>query len=66
MDTCDYKPYSRLGQVAKYNQLQKIPHSMYSHIDSYISLAIAWIFHPLISRKIMRLHIQLHKILGNI
>jgi hypothetical protein len=62
MDICEYKPCNHLGQVAKDNQLQKTPHGMYSHI----SLAAAWIFHPLISRKTIQLHIQPHKILGNI
>jgi hypothetical protein len=58
----NYKPCNRLGQVAKDNQSQKIPHGMYSHI----SLVIVGIFHPLTIRRIIELHIQLHKILGNI
>ncbi len=66
MDTCDYKPCSHLGQVAKNNQLQKTPHGMYSHISSHISLVIAKIFHSLTSHKTMQQHIRLHKILGNI
>jgi hypothetical protein len=66
MDTCDYKPYSRLGQVAKDNQSQKIPHGMYNHIKNHISLAIIGIFHPLINCRTMQLHIGIHKILNNI
>jgi hypothetical protein len=66
MDTYDYKPCNCFTQMAKDNQLQKTPCGMYSHIDSRISLAIAWIFHQLISCRTMQLHIRLHKILGNI
>ncbi len=66
MDTCDYKPCSPLGQVAKDNQLQKMSHSMCSDTDSCISLATAWTFHPLVSHRTMQLHTRLHKILGNI
>jgi hypothetical protein len=42
MDTCDYKPYSRLQQVAKDNKTQKTPHGMYSHTDNHISLVITY------------------------
>jgi len=66
MDTCDYKPCSHLGQVAKNNQLEKTPHGMYNHINSHMSLAIARSFHPLTSHRTMQQHIRLHKILGNI
>jgi len=55
MDTCNYKPYSRLEQVAKDNQLQKSPRGMHSHPCGYILLATARIFHPLTNRRIMRL-----------
>jgi hypothetical protein len=66
MDTCDYKPYNRLGQVAKDNQSQKIPHGMYNHTNNHISLATIGIFHPLINCRTMQLHIGIHKILSNI
>jgi hypothetical protein len=39
---------------------------MYNHTSSHISLATTRMFYPLTSRKSMRLHIRLHKILGNI
>jgi hypothetical protein len=65
-DTCHYKPYNHLGQVAKDNQSHKTPHGMYSHISSHISFVTTSIFHPLTSRRTMELQIQLHKILGNI
>jgi len=42
MDTCDYKPYSRLQQVAKDNKSQKTPHGMYSHTDNHISLVVTY------------------------
>jgi hypothetical protein len=60
MDTCGYKPYSRLGQVAKENQSQKIPHDMYNHTNNHISLATIGIFHPLINFRTMQLHIGKH------
>jgi hypothetical protein len=41
MDTCDYKPYSRLQQVAK-DKSQKTPHGMYSHTGNHISLVITY------------------------
>jgi hypothetical protein len=66
MDTCDYKPYGRLGQVAKDNQSQKTPHGIYSHTGNHISLATTWIFHPLIGCRTMQLDIGVHKILNNI
>jgi hypothetical protein len=66
MHTCDYKPYSCLGQVAKDNQSQKTPHRMYSHISNRISLVTTRIFHPLISCRTMQLYIGVHKILSNI
>jgi len=62
MDTCDYKPYSHLGQVAKDSYSQKTPHGMYNHI----SVVTIGIFHPLISYRTMQLHIRIHKILNNI
>jgi len=65
-DTCNYKPCSHLGQVAKDNYSQKTPHGMYNHPYSCISLVITGTFHPLINRRTMRLQIQLHKILGTI
>jgi hypothetical protein len=40
-NTCDYKPCSCLGQVAKANKSQKTPCGMYSHTNNHISLAIA-------------------------
>jgi hypothetical protein len=64
--TCNYKPYSHFGQVAKDSQSQKTPCGMYSHPYSRISLTTAWIFHPLTSGRTMRLQIQLYKILGSI
>jgi hypothetical protein len=39
---------------------------MFNRTSSWISLATTKVFHPLTSRKSMRLHIRLHKILGNI
>jgi hypothetical protein len=39
---------------------------MYNHINSHISLVIVRIFRRLTSHRTMQLHIQLHKILGNI
>jgi hypothetical protein len=62
---CNYKPCNCLVQVAKDNQLQKTPHGMYD-ITFDISLATTWIFHSLTSCRTIQLHIQLHKILGNI
>jgi hypothetical protein len=53
MDTCNYKPYSHLQQVAKDNQSQKTPCGMYSHLCNCISLATTTIFHPLTSDRIM-------------
>jgi hypothetical protein len=66
IDTCDCKPYSCFGQVAKDNYSQKTPHGMYSHTNNCISLATTRIFHPLISCRTMQLHIGVHKILSNI
>jgi hypothetical protein len=56
-NTCDYKPCSRLGQVAKDNQLQKTPCGIYNCPCSWISFATIKIFHPLTSHKIMQLQI---------
>ncbi len=66
IDSCDYKPYNSFGQVAKDNQLWKIPHGMYNHPYSRISFATALIFHALTSGRTMWLQIWLYKILGNI
>jgi len=44
--TCNYKPYSHLGQVAKHKQSHKTPHGMYSQTSSRISLVTTKIFHP--------------------
>jgi hypothetical protein len=66
MDTCDYKPCNRFGQVTKDNRSQRISHGMYNHTNSCISFVTARIFHPLTNHRTMRLHIQLHKILGSI
>jgi hypothetical protein len=52
-NTCDYKPYSHLGQVAKDNHPQKTSRGMYNHPYSCILLATTWIFHPLISCRTM-------------
>jgi hypothetical protein len=65
-NTCNYKPYSHLGQMAKDNQSHKTPHGMYSHTRSHISFVTTSIFHPLTSHRTMELQIRLHKILGNI
>jgi len=66
MDTCDYKHCNCPGQVAKDNQSQKTPCGMYNCPHSWISIVTIRIFHPLTSRKTMRLQIWLHRILGSI
>jgi hypothetical protein len=65
-DTCNYKPCSCFGQVAKDKQSCKTPCGMYNHPNSHILVATVGIFHLLTSHRTMQLYIQLHKILGNI